>query len=119
MKRRSERSSIGQIPDLKIELSKLIKFLGELRTGQGSTPAWICCQAPFWSYIRGMMRGGNLTAMLNRLPDIVRLHLTGNITYSPAADGKPAKVLLNFGQKLRPVTVEVTRSNKVSVVLRQ
>jgi hypothetical protein len=36
--------------------------------------------------------------MLNRLPDIVRLQLTGNITYSPAADGKPAKVLLNFGQ---------------------
>ena len=37
MKRRSEGSSIGQIPDLKIELSKLTKFLGELRTGQGST----------------------------------------------------------------------------------
>ena len=57
-----------------------------------------------------------LTATVNRLPDIVRLQLSGNITYSPAAAGKPAKVVLNFGEKLRPATAEVTRSNEVSVI---
>jgi hypothetical protein len=57
-----------------------------------------------------------LTATVNRLPDIVRLQLSGNITYSPAAAGKPAKVVLNFGKKLRPATAEVTRSNEVSVI---
>ena len=57
-----------------------------------------------------------IVAMMNRLPDSVRLNMSGNITYSPAAAGKPAKVVLNFGQKLRPVTAEVTRANEVEVV---
>ncbi len=57
-----------------------------------------------------------IVAMMNRLPDSVRLNMTGNITYSPAVAGKPAKVVLNFGQKLRPVTAEVTRANEVEVV---
>jgi hypothetical protein len=43
--------------------------------------------------------------------------MAGNIQFSPAAGGNPAKVLLNFGQKLRPVTADVNpRSNEVLVV---
>jgi hypothetical protein len=58
-----------------------------------------------------------IVAMINKLPDSVRLNMTGNIQFSPAAGGNPAKVLLNFGQKLRPVTADVNRrSNEVLVV---
>lgn len=57
-----------------------------------------------------------IVAMMNKLPDSVRLNMTGNIAYSPATASKPAKVVLNFGQKLRPVTAEVTRANEVEVV---
>jgi hypothetical protein len=57
-----------------------------------------------------------IVAIMNRLPDSVRLNMTGNIQFSPAADGKPAKAVLNFGEKLRPVTAEVTRAKEVSVL---
>ena len=57
-----------------------------------------------------------LISALGRLPDAIRMQLAGNMTFSPAADGKPAKVSINFGQKFRPVTAEVTRSGEVSVV---
>ena len=57
-----------------------------------------------------------IVAMMAKLPDSVRLNMTGNITYSPAADGKPAKVLLNFGERLHPVHAELTRANEVEVV---
>ena len=70
----------------------------------------------YMSHEAGQKRLEELTATVNRLPDILRLQLSGNITYSPAAAGKPAKVVLNFGEKLRPATAEVTRSNEVSVI---
>jgi hypothetical protein len=57
-----------------------------------------------------------IVTMMNKLPDSVRLNMTGNITYSPAVEGKPPKVVLNFGEKLRPVTAEITKSNEVSVI---
>jgi hypothetical protein len=58
-----------------------------------------------------------VVAMINKLPDSVRLNMAGNIQFSPAAGGNPAKVLLNFGQKLRPVTADVNpRSKEVLVV---
>ena len=59
---------------------------------------------------------GRVAAMVDRLPSLIRLQLTGNITYSEPANGKPARVLLNFGQKFRPVKTELTSDGEVSVV---
>ena len=57
-----------------------------------------------------------IVAMMAKLPDSVRLNMAGSITYSEASNGKPAKVVLNFGQKFRPIDAQVTRSGEVEVL---
>lgn len=127
---------------LQEELQALRKELTSEKEGQGRRwPAWIQKTLAFasrrWAIAAACLVLGTLpflllyvqsekqraddatsriVTMMAKLPDSVRLNMTGNITYSPAAGGKPAKVVLNFGQKLRPVTAEVTRANEVEVI---
>ena len=51
-----------------------------------------------------------IVAIMNRLPDSVRLNMTGNIQFSPAADGKPAKA----GPELRRETEACDRGSNTS-----
>ena len=58
-----------------------------------------------------------LTAAINKLPEIVRHQITGDISFVPPADGNPGKLVIDLGQRLRPINAEVKPDGKVLVVL--
>jgi CRISPR/Cas system-associated endoribonuclease Cas2 len=56
-----------------------------------------------------------LTGAFERLPDMLRLEMTGHLIYAPAKQHNPATAIVNFGERFRPVSAEVTQTNEVSV----
>ena len=57
-----------------------------------------------------------LGAMIDQLPDFMRLQLSGNIVYHPPKAGQPGNILMDLGQKLHPISAEV-KGGQVSIVV--